>query len=496
MRNKKNRLSSIVIAIILLVSASCGTHEEKKKSVSDMLDQSLSSVFTIKVSENKGSKTAFGYADSGDENKSKISEIAYATELNLDGTKTSGSGFIIHSNNKNYLITNAHVIESAIDINKDVTAVSYDRKEHKVHFVGADSFYDIAVFEVTEPLDSSIVPLSFSTENYRIGQKVFAIGNPLGYYPYTVTEGIISAINRPGTSAKSGYLQSSATLSHGNSGGPLINETGELMGVNTLGVDKNNQLNFALESKILERILTDIISKGRVERAFFGLEICQDYKYVETDKGDYKLIWLDEKPRINAIIPNSPASKTLSSAENTFITSVNGEEVNSLSDLTTIFEKTKPGETLKLGLQTQNGARSEASIISNTLSEVKLEELAKYYFMHHYNIELTKNESGVILNFPTGFQEQSFQFWDKNAGRFQGFRPEGDKLYILSCGNFYDKDDYDFWDIKTYKDLGSTLRLASMAGNISFLANNGKQAYVIKITLKSKEDVIGKTLLY
>lgn len=483
-------------AMLLVAVQSCNNSGTKKeKTTSDILEQSISSVFTVKVTSERNSKTAFGFA--GEDSLPKgIAEIAYAQSLNIEGAKGVGSGFVIRLDEKIYLITNTHVIEKATDISKDIIAISYSRNEYSLRFIGADSFYDIAVFEILGQLDSSIVPLTFSQNNPRIGQKVFAIGNPFGNYPYTVTEGIISALNRPGLTAKAGYLQSSAPIASGNSGGPLINEKGELVGVNTAGVDENNHLNFALESKILEKILPDLISKGRVERTYLGLEICQDFTYKINEKGEIKIIKLDEKPRINAVLPNSPAAFLMSNAKNRYINQVNGEVVNSVADLLILFEKAKPNDKFLFELLDENGISEKVEINASTLTEQTLNEIAKFYFDYHYNINLSDNENGIILNFPSGFQPLTFQYYDGYSEKFRSFKSQGGKGYIVSCGNMFSKDDYEFWQVKSYKDLGNAIRLAALNGTISFVGHDGQSSFVIRVLLKTKENVMGKTLIY
>ena len=255
------------------------------QSIPDILEKSLSSVVTVGVFKTDYAKHSLGFRGES------APEMAYKEALDLAGVSGSGSGFIINKNGKLYVITNAHVVEDASDEEGSIFIYSINRDKYEVKLVGGDSFYDIAVLEFIDNPGNEISSIQFRDNEIRIGEKVYAIGNPLGEYPYTVTDGIISAKNRTrdGMTGKFGFLQTTATLIWGNSGGPLIDENGDVAGINSqIAFAKSpggeqliqSQINFALEAGISKRIVEDIITNnGRVKRAFIGVEISQRYEY-------------------------------------------------------------------------------------------------------------------------------------------------------------------------------------------------------------------------
>jgi S1-C subfamily serine protease len=138
-------------------------------------------------------------------------------------------------NGTKYVITNAHVIENALDEEGSIYVYSINRTKYEVKVLGGDSFYDIAVLEFVDTPGPEITTVKFKTEEPRLGEPVYAIGNPLGEYPYSVTDGIISAKNRVRGcyTGKFGFLQTTATVIWGNSSGPLVDAKGDVAGINS-----------------------------------------------------------------------------------------------------------------------------------------------------------------------------------------------------------------------------------------------------------------------
>jgi S1-C subfamily serine protease len=485
----KNLLYYLIIATFMTTLGSC-RNEKKVVSRSEMLEKSLTAVVTIKTTSRGQGKNVFGLAGN------TTSDIAYARMLKIGDASGIGSGFVIEYKGKKYLITNAHVIENVKSTEGSIFAYSYSRKEYPLDLIGADSFYDIAVLTFKESVPEEFSVLSFSEEENKLGEEVYAIGNPLGYFPYTVTQGIISALNRPGFTAKAGYLQTTAMLSKGNSGGPLINTNGGLVGINTYISEENRQLNFSLESKTIKRVVEDIINNGRVKRAFWGFEIVQDYQYFLDKDGfvDSKLI--DNLPRINEIMPNSPASDKLSGMLGAKVIKANGSDIYSIEDLLNIVESLKPKDTLVLTLDKDN-LRQEYSIIADELTKEKLGEIANYYFTTHYDISATSSEKGyVILSYPNkGYQNNTFQSWNPSAKKFMTYKPKGEQAFVIAVGNYSNIEDREYWRILNMKDFGSALRLSALNGQLLFMDYDGNNSSLIRVLLSNKEDMFSKTLL-
>lgn len=150
-----------------------------------------------------------------------------------------GTGFII--TNDGYVATNAHVLSGAAYAN----VYAYDSTKYPAKLVGWNSVLDIALLKIS----GSFHALEFGdSDSTKIGEKVIAIGNPLGL-SFTATEGIISARGRTGANGYSFYFQTDAALNPGNSGGPLINTNGEVIGINNFKMSGAENLGFAMESK-------------------------------------------------------------------------------------------------------------------------------------------------------------------------------------------------------------------------------------------------------
>jgi S1-C subfamily serine protease len=178
----------------------------------------------------------------------------------------SGSGFIISSDG--YIVTNSHVIENAVDIKVNFSDGSLEKAELK----GADPSTDIAVIRV---YGSGQKTLSFAdSDSLKVGQIAIAIGNPLGLQ-HSVTAGVVSALGRT-LRATNGRLiddviQTDAALNPGNSGGPLVNSSGQVIGINTAVIPSAQGLCFAVSSNITAYVAGKLIIEGRVKRAQLGI---------------------------------------------------------------------------------------------------------------------------------------------------------------------------------------------------------------------------------
>ena len=138
-----------------------------------------------------------------------------------------GTGFII--SDEGYIVTNAHVLADQYGkLAPLIQSITYEQETIETEFIGYDGYYDIALLKINGDYDS----LRFTdSDDIQIGKKVIAIGNPLGLQ-FSVTEGIVSAVHRPGINKQEAYIQTDAALNPGNSGGPLINKEGKVIGIN------------------------------------------------------------------------------------------------------------------------------------------------------------------------------------------------------------------------------------------------------------------------
>ena len=182
----------------------------------------------------------------------------------------TGTGFLFSSDG--YLFTNSHVVKKA----KLLRAVLYDGTVHSASLIGEDQYTDLAILKI-DATDYTPAVLGDS-DNLNIGELVIAIGNPLGFQ-HTVTAGVISALGRT-LSGESGVsmdsmIQTDASLNPGNSGGPLINSEGEVIGVNTATIRGAQGLCFAISINTAKSVANQLIRYGKVKRAYIGASLQQ-----------------------------------------------------------------------------------------------------------------------------------------------------------------------------------------------------------------------------
>ncbi len=179
---------------------------------------------------------------------SGIIEDAIKSVVTIRTDISQGTGFIIAR--EGYVVTNYHVMENA----KSAGIFTYDSETYSVNLIGYNSNFDIALLRIEGDFEKLKLA---DSDDVQIGEKVIAIGNPLGLQ-FSVSEGIVSAVHRPGPSGVDAYIQTDAALNPGNSGGPLINKQGKVIGINNFKVGGGESLGFALESNYIEEIVNEI----------------------------------------------------------------------------------------------------------------------------------------------------------------------------------------------------------------------------------------------
>lgn len=490
----KRSIISIILSVI--VSFSFG------QSIPDILEKSLGSVVTVGVFKTDYAKQALGFRGES------APEMAYKEALDLAGVSGSGSGFIIEKNGTLYVITNAHVVEDASDEQGSIYIFSINRDKYEVKLIGGDSFYDVAVLEFVDKPGSEISSIKFRDNDIRIGEKVFAIGNPLGEYPYTVTDGIISAKNRTrgGMTGKFGFLQTTATIIWGNSGGPLVDENGEVAGINsqiafanTPGGDQilQSQINFALEAGISKRIVNDIITNnGRVKRAYIGIELSQRYGYEYVGSNDYDLVKMDDLPVISGVIPGSPASSSLDDKIGWVVKKINGKQIRSIEEALGELENMKPGNSITLSL-TNNNYTSKVSFVTGELKSRELENIAKYVLNQNNDIIVDYNHPQVKFNMQ---QSNFYQLTEKEQYRYKMTgKSMQDSYYVLAAG-IYTDNTTSMWLVENLTDMGAALRLTGSVGLIDFYVlksgNSEDDIELLRQYLSGDEEIIKSTLWY
>ena len=249
-----------------------------------------------------------------------------------------GSGFIIDE--KGILVTNNHVIEGAEDIVVQVNG----EKKFKAKVIGADPLSDIAVLKIESK--EKFLPVRFGdSDKARIGDWVIAIGNPFGLGG-RVTSGIISARNRSiGLSRYEDYIQTDASINSGNSGGPLFDMNGNVIGINTaiLGRSGNVGIGFSIPSNSAKIVIDQLIEFGETKRGWLGVRI-QD---VTKEIADVEKL---DEPRgalVASVAPNSPSEKAgVKSGD--IILEFNGEKIKQMKELPIIVARTEVGKKVKV----------------------------------------------------------------------------------------------------------------------------------------------------
>ncbi len=181
--------------------------------------------------------------------KSVKNVVAVMTENSV------GSGFFV--NQDGYIVTNYHVVQGR----ENVRILTYDKQPIQAIIIGVDKLRDLALLKIEDQYD--YLKLADS-DTLQVGRKVIAIGNPLGL-SFTVTEGIISGLDREGPNGLEEYVQTDVSLNPGNSGGPLIDTQGEVVGINNFKIGDAESLGFALESNSIRESINAIAGKKIIE---------------------------------------------------------------------------------------------------------------------------------------------------------------------------------------------------------------------------------------
>tara|TARA_S200000501_G_C20808858_1_gene737464 strand:- start:156 stop:1481 length:1326 start_codon:yes stop_codon:yes gene_type:complete len=249
-----------------------------------------------------------------------------------------GSGFIIDE--KGIVVTNNHVISDAEDI---IVRVNGD-KEFKAKVIGADPLSDIAVLQLETK--EKFIPVKFGdSDNARIGDWVIAIGNPFGLGG-TVTSGIISARNRSiGLSRYEDYIQTDASINSGNSGGPLFDMNGDVIGINTAILGRNGSIGigFSIPSNSAKVVIDQLIKFGETKRGWLGVRI-QD---VTKEIADVEKLDQPRGAMVASVAKNSPSEKAGIKAGD-IILEFNGELIKEMKELPIIVAKTEVGKKVKV----------------------------------------------------------------------------------------------------------------------------------------------------
>lgn len=270
-------------------------------------------------------------------------------------TRGQGSGFIVSPDG--IILTNAHVVRDA----KEVTVKLTDRREYRAKVLGADPKTDVAVLRI-DAKNLPVVTLG-KVSDLKVGEWVLAIGSPFGF-ENTVTAGVVSAKGRslPDDSAVP-FIQTDVAVNPGNSGGPLFNTRGEVVGINSQIYTRSGGyqgVSFAIPIDVAARIKNQLVANGKVEHARLGVAV-QEVNQAFADS--FKL----DKPEgalVSTVEKGSPADRAgLQSGD--VIRSVNGQRIVSSGDLPAIIGLAAPGDSIKLDVWRQGAAKELTAKLGN-----------------------------------------------------------------------------------------------------------------------------------
>ena len=269
--------------------------------------------------------------------------------------EAAGTGFII--TNDGLILTNKHV---ASDVNATYTVILSDGKTYDAKVQSQDPFQDLAVIKI-DAKNLPVVELGDS-DQLAIGQWVVAVGNALGKFDNSVTVGVVSAKNRTidatdqsGSSSETldGMLQTDAAINSGNSGGPLVNLKGQVVGINTAVASNAQSIGFAIPINDAKSAIESIKSTGRIVRPYLGvryLEITPDIAKANSLPVNYgALVKAGSGIGSVAVVPSSPADKA-GIVENDIITEINGDKIDQNNSLIKLVQKYKVGDEIQVKL--------------------------------------------------------------------------------------------------------------------------------------------------
>ena len=329
---KKFKIFLLVLPFFL--NFSVNTYAKAPESFADLAEKLMPSVVNISTTQTVVTKSnpfpGFQFPP-GSPFEDMFKEFGVPKERQ---TSALGSGFIISKDG--IVVTNNHVIQDAEDI---IVRVNGD-KEYKAKVIGADPLSDIAILKLDT--NDNFVPVEFgNSDKARIGDWVIAIGNPFGLGG-TVTSGIISARNRSiGLSRYEDYIQTDASINSGNSGGPLFDINGDVIGINTaiLGRSGSIGIGFAIPSNSAKTVIDQLIEFGETKRGWLGVRI----QNVTKEIADVENLGEPRGALVVSVAQNSPSDKAGVKAGD-IILEFNSEKIQEMKELPMIVAKTEVGK--------------------------------------------------------------------------------------------------------------------------------------------------------
>lgn len=287
--------------------------------------------------------------------------VEYDSFFNTVPVEGAGSGFVVDADG--HVLTNFHVVQDA----QDIEVTLGDQNRYHARILGADTRNDVALLQI-DLKGRKVTPLPLADSNaLQVGQRVLAIGNPFGFQS-TLTTGIVSALGRTVQTGDDTFIdaaiQTDAAINRGNSGGPLLNSHGEVIGINTAIYTPSGTtagIGFAIPINTAKKVAEDLIATGRVHHATLGIA---ESRALWPGLADALRLPTDSGLLIERIVPGSPAAQSGIREGNRMIlvglqrlrlggdilTQIDGHDIASPLDLSLFLNRRHPGDRVKLTL--------------------------------------------------------------------------------------------------------------------------------------------------
>jgi Do/DeqQ family serine protease len=367
-----------------------------------------------------------------------------------------GSGVIISS--KGFIVTNNHVIADV----DEVVVVLNDKREFSARVIGADPNTDVALLKVEA---EGLIPLKFgNSDELRLGEWVLAIGNPYNLTS-TVTAGIVSAKARnrivpTQQFSIESFIQTDAAVNPGNSGGALINSKGELVGINTAIATRNGAFvgySFAIPVSIVEKVVTDLIEYGEVQRAILGVNIATVTAELAAQMN------IDEIAGVYvANVRPEGAAREAGIKEGDVIISIDETRVNSSSELQETISQYRPGQEVRVVVRREGKAKQFDVVLRNLEGSTEIVKKNDVLEILGASFEQLSDREKQSLGITNGLRVKSVK-----EGTFKklGIR-EG---YVLTSVNKK--------PVRSVNDISSILKVSEGAIIIEGLEKDGTKFY-------------------
>ncbi len=345
----------------------------------------------VKISTNKVVKAPAGFSEGDDEGQTSplfrqfFGNGGFGEQKAPRPHRESGLGSGVVVSPDGYILTNNHVVDGAADVRVTLP----DRREFQAKVIGTDPKTDIAVLKI-EATNLPVITVGNSAK-MQIGDSVLAIGNPYGV-GQTVTMGIVSATGRAGLGIEDyeDFIQTDASINPGNSGGALVNERGELIGINTAilapGSGGNQGIGFAVPVNLVRNIMDQIVAHGSVERAYLGVTIQEVTPAIARAVG----LPSPEGALVGEVSPSGPAQKAgIQSGD--VILAMNGTEIAESNQLRMNVSLMNPGQTVNLKVF-RNGQTTNITAQVGILPDKKVERAS-----NETNVPATQALEGVSV---------------------------------------------------------------------------------------------------